>query len=829
MLMSFNHPYQPYEIQLQLMQCIYGALSSGKKIAILESPTGTGKTLSLLCSSITWLRDNKLHLLSQNLNNGGIAINSSIELSDDDDFSDDEPNWVNESYNSSILDNKLLALNDYEKHLDTIANKHYKIDKNLIGNDNNNNKVKRRKIEHIPVGFEEDEFLPQDYISDSEELEQTKSEALSNEVKALLAKLDSKSNDEQTTSTELLQELNPVKIFFASRTHSQLKQFASQLKLPKFKSSFDEKFVSNERLKYLPLGSRKQLCINKSITSKWKSTEAINDACKELLQSEKGCPYHNKNTSNTLFRDHVFTGVHDIEDILALGESLNVCPYYATRDSITSAEIITLPYQYLLSESTRDSLNIDLSNSIVIVDEAHNLIDTINTIHSSHISLQELKTCQIGLQMYFAKFKSRLNAGNRVNLLKLIKLLDILIEYINKNFKKSGQEISANEIFNNTNADTLNIHKLNQFIKVSKIAYKIDTYLNSLSKESDNENNEESKNKSTPLLFKVASFLSSLTNPNEEGKFFFEKNKSIKYMLLEPSQSFKSILDEARCVILAGGTMEPISDFFDNLFPDIIKDKSVTFACDHVIPDDNLNTYIIEEPKFEFTFDKRQNPELVNKHLFQFFIKLSVNVPPTGGIVAFFPSYSYLQFVIDNWRSNGLFDKLNKIREIFYESKNGSDPLDEYIKVIEARNPAILFAVVGGKLSEGINFQDDLCRAVVMTGLPYPNVMSGELLIKKNHIETKILKNGGSKADVSCATKDFFDTICMKAVNQSVGRAIRHIDDYSNIYLLDQRYSNSKIKDKLSQWVRKRIQPETNLELIMEKSNRTFQTKKTSN
>jgi chromosome transmission fidelity protein 1 len=55
---NFHHPFQPYEIQQTFMQAVYDCIEQGK-VGIFESPTGTGKSLSLICGSLTWLREHK--------------------------------------------------------------------------------------------------------------------------------------------------------------------------------------------------------------------------------------------------------------------------------------------------------------------------------------------------------------------------------------------------------------------------------------------------------------------------------------------------------------------------------------------------------------------------------------------------------------------------------------------------------------------------------------------------------------------------------------------------------------------------------------------------
>lgn len=85
---------------------------------------------------------------------------------------------------------------------------------------------------------------------------------------------------------------------------------------------------------------------------------------------------------------------------------------------------------------------------------------------------------------------------------------------------------------------------------------------------------------------------------------------------------------------------------------------------------------------------------------------------------------------------------------------------------------ALLFAVIGAKLSEGLNFSDDLARAVVIVGLPFANLGSPELQERMkyvNRLENKSVsqRRPGQKD----AAGELYENMCMNAVNQSIGES----------------------------------------------------------
>lgn len=182
-----------------------------------------------------------------------------------------------------------------------------------------------------------------------------------------------------------------------------------------------------------------------------------------------------------------------------------------------------------------------------------------------------------------------------------------------------------------------------------------------------------------------------------------------------------------------------------------------------------------------------------------------------GGIVCFFPSYEYEQQVYDSFKKNQTIDNIVKRKLIFREPKKSGEVdsiLQNYSKCIkQAKNKksnitgALMLGVVGGKISEGLNFSDDLGRCVIVVGVPYPNKTSLELKEKISFLNTHFKNKAG---DI------YYENLCFKAVNQCIGRAIRHINDYAAIVLVDERYAQPTNYKKLSNWIQSSLKMPSN-------------------
>ncbi|KAH5734280.1 hypothetical protein HBI17_203830 [Parastagonospora nodorum] len=831
---NFHHPYEPYDIQNDFMNAVYDCLDAGK-VGIFESPTGTGKSLSLICGSLTWLRDHKRRTFED-----GFAVYAAAS---------DEPAWILEHAQKQ---RKQEALRRRQELNDRIAKIKAKEKRAKERYESGEPRYKRQKMAAGEANDKDEEaqFVLDDYETDEEHDKAARSggfseSGLSAETQALMEQLGYSTSATKAEEGEVPDE---TKIFFCSRTHSQLTQFTSELGRVKMPPAItpDDQDADVDRLvddvKHLTLGSRKNLCINSKVSRLGNAT-AINERCVELQQAtsaEGKCPHMPNKESETLvndFRDHALAKIRDIEDLGALGKKLGVCPYYASRPAIQHCEIVTLPYPLLLQSTARDALGLSLKNHVVIIDEAHNLMDAIAGIYSVSVTLDQVQQARAQLTMYLQKFRNKLKGKNRVYVVQTVRILDSILGYlktISDDKKATDGLVDMLTIMSGKGVDQVNIFKLNTYLQESRLARKVDGYTtyaetvaNDTAKVGAKTMFQKAPRQNVPVLMHVQSFLLSLMNPSAEGRFFYSKEDScvtLRYMLLDPTYHFKDIVEEARAVVLAGGTMSPMSDYEQHLLPYLDSTKIMTLSCGHVIPPTNLLAIPVVRAssgnEFDFTFENR-NKERTMIDLGHAILGTAQHIP--DGVVVFFPSYSYLDACIAAWKRLAaagskvtFWDRFTQTKPIFLEQRSqpnvATQPvankeaavdsvLTAYSTAIASGNGcgALLFAVIGGTLSEGINFSDALGRGVVVVGLPFPNPHSAGWKAKMQYISTKENKRGG---DGKAAARDFFENACMRAVNQCVGRAIRHKGDYAAIMMLDRRYGTKRIQDKLPKWIR---------------------------
>ncbi|KAL1410972.1 ATP-dependent DNA helicase chl1 [Vanrija albida] len=808
---SFPFPYpQPYGIQLDLMRTVFAALED-RKIAIVESPTGTGKSLTLLTATLSWLGAH-----GKRLDDAAEASLRARFLAEDPD----DPPWVIEHAVKRHMGELRAAAEARAARLAAVRERERRLRRASAAG-----AFGRKRARVAAEGAVEDvgdnRFLPED-----PEGAAPPDSNLSAEVLALMATLDGgrKADEEE-------EEENVPKVYFASRTHSQLRQLTAELLKTSFPAGKEDGGCDDgesDGVSLVPLASRKQMCINDKVRARARDETRLNEACLDLQKSGGArCEFLPKAEDTRLLdaRDAVLATVRDIEDLVLEGRAAGVCPYYATRRAVRQSQLVTLPYNLLLQASAREALGIDLTDQVVVIDEAHNLIDTLLGIYSTTLPASHLSNAAAQLTQYLARFRSRLKPRHALWIAQTLAVLrglgkvcdNYAIDAGADKTKAKGELIDVNALMARVGGagDAVNLIELVRYLKESKLSRKVSGYAESLEEAAAAKGGERrvrttsARHASIAAFHSVEAFLLSLTDARDDGRVILSLDNGavlVKYVLLNPAERFADVVKSARAIVLAGGTMEPVSDFYSQLFPSVPRDRFATLSCAHVIPKSNLLTQVVcrgpRKLDFEFKFSNRGDDALLAE--LGAALLSAVGLVPDG-VVVFLPSYAFLDKVKAAW-GTGLLDKLDQKKKLFYEPQSAAEvdsTLREYARAIDApeagpsgraRTGALMFAVVGGKLSEGINFSDRLGRCVVMVGLPFANVGSVELQERMRYVE----RLPGASRD---AANELYTNLCMRAVNQSIGRAIRHANDYAVILLVDRRYGTQRIRSRLPKWI----------------------------
>ncbi len=679
-------------------------------------------------------------------------------------------------------------------------------------------------------------------------------------------------------------------IIYASRTHSQLSQVVKELRNTRY------------RPKHAVLGSREQMCVNPKVKKPDGSSKAsdINHNCSITIRDHK-CKFKNnvesfqapQNESSSQGAWNNTQPVMDMEDLVTMGKTHKVCPFYYTRGQVENAELILVPYNYLFDRESRKTTLADVpwDNAVVIFDEAHNLESFASESASFDLTSKDIAGCMMEIDKALnlqETYPERFTALKTQNLLRLKAMFLRLEEYLLKKMPQQSMSYKGAkimDIFQEGANITYDIHSLvlgeirkifDVFMEVrgsnSKGAPHLEMFCQCLKRVYGEPSEERCLAKAESYRVHLTATAPATPSSKPNGYHHANGGRTLSYWCFAPSEAMRELAAlNVRSILVTSGTLSPLESYaleLDLDFPNRLENP-------HIILPSQIHVRVmgrgVSNKELTSSYERRQNNE--------YFIELGntlatlARVVPCGMLV-FFPSYGVMETAIERWggpassRSSGNnrsasnffaakkrrsgggsgnssrysfpqlafgygeqshstpWKRLLSNKAVVIEPKSSSDLPDaiaefhRYLNLPKSKGVA-LFGVCRGKISEGIDFSHDMCRAVVITGLPFAPSFDPKVKMKREFLDQKKARqsakpstNGGFGINCGSASKDclsghaWYTQQAHRAVNQAIGRVIRNKQDYGAVILMDSRFGLKGNQNGLSKWVRPHILPD---------------------
>ncbi len=422
-----------------------------------------------------------------------------------------------------------------------------------------------------------------------------------------------------------------------------------------------------------------------------------------------------------------------------------LCPYEISLLLAAEAQVIIADYYHIfhptISKNFLQRAKKELANSIIVVDEGHNLPRRARDLLTSKLSNFILKRAINEAK----KFKYNETKEN------LEMLRDVLLELAEDlNNKKEEKLISKNA-----------------FVEKVKLKKDYDELIAELEFIGDEVREKQKKS----YIGSISHFLEAWLGQDDAFARILSKKEGYKepyivlsYRCLDPALLTKNVVNNAYSVILMSGTLTPTNMYHDLLgFQNVIEKE-----FDSPFPSINKLSLIIPETTTKFT--KRDEEQY--KKIADILSKITNAVP--GNCAVFFPSYK-LRDDIDRH-----FQYLCR-KTTFYEvpnlSNNEKKELLEKFKSYKD-NGAVLLGVASGSFSMSIDLPGDLLKAVVVVGLP----------LERPDLETKELIDYYDKKYGQGWNYGYVYPAIAKCL-QGAGRCIRSETDKGIVVFLDERFA----------------------------------------
>ncbi len=446
------------------------------------------------------------------------------------------------------------------------------------------------------------------------------------------------------------------------------------------------------------------------------------------------------------------------EELIDHCDSLNICPHEVMKELAREARVVAAPYAYFFVPFIRNSLldwmDCPIEDVLLIVDEAHNLPDYTREIESFQLSRYILEAVLKEVEEYG---DPEVNKGISLNDVRTecSKLLeeavrDYLIDedgLIPPSFVEEGLMTAFTCSSRSLQAMAKLIMEQGEIIRESRFAQ---------------------GRLPRSYTFSLGTFLSYWSTLDEEcfvKLVVGGENPCLKAYCIDPVVTTSALLNCGASVHMSG-TLAPLNEYRDSIgLP--YETAAVTFPSP--FPKENRKVFYVEDvsTKYEEMQSSPEMVEVMEGHVVQVCNGVKRNT------VVFFPSYA----LMDRFLDDGVSRRIS--RKVYLEERGMPqlelmDVVTRFKKLEE--NGQVLFAVMGGRISEGIDFPEDELELAIVVGIPYPRPTAKQRALM-HYYELKFRKGWDYTVKGPAIRK----------LQQSIGRLIRTERDVGAALVLDRR------------------------------------------
>jgi len=575
---------------------------------------------------------------------------------------------------------------------------------------------------------------------------------------------------------------NNKKILYTTRTNAQQRQVIVELRAI-------QKKTGDKRIFGVGMQGRSNMCLlareDPDIGNG--TSEELSKFCsnqKKLAASNKnkGCRYYRNYIGDKQKIDSIVewtkNNLPTAEEFIEFCEKKAVCPYEINKMMIREAVVVVVPYVYVFDKTIRimlfDWLSVSDDDIILIVDEAHNLPNYIRDLFSAQLSMWMLNSCVLEAK----KFGDPKLSGGKVSVSKFCKMLIEIISVLRDTYVYG---ILENGIRTNAyvkNDAFIPSHELESEIMsrlkiTSKTLHDIVSDLAAYGEKIQEYQQKEGKLPRS-YLHKLGAFLEFWIHVEMDQyiKLVVDssggKNPHIEAYCLDPSIG-TGIINEFHSSIHMSGTLEPLEEYRDSL--GLSKETELVF---YPSPFSKENRKIFFVKDVTTRYDEIARDKKIVPRMWQHITDICNTFPKN--IMVCFPSFNTLSL----FQNKGSFDDIKRCLYVEEQSMSQSDLMDLVTSFkscgVENGSGAALFSVMGGRISEGMDFPAEQLEIAVIVGIPYPKPTARQRGLQK-YYDFKFGKGWEYTVNAPAARK----------LLQSIGRLIRDENDRGVAVILDKR------------------------------------------